>query len=411
MTLDLPALRTLAWRTFDCDSCGELAGRRCVTDTGNRTTPHKPRLDLARGWDARQPDLDALNAQLSSLLAERESAVQAATEAGFKAGASSRQPEVETLSADLQAAGVEVTGLKEHVASLERDLSATTAERDALQKRVDELTKPVPTPTPIPAGKMLIGAAHGSNTDPAPIETVLGRKLNLRRTYWKGTAAQVAAAVAMAKGDLAKGRTPFLSFKLPASWAEMASGSQDAWVTNLRDKLAALDGPVWVVLHHEPEGDGTIADWLAMQKHCLPLLATGKIVPGVCVTGYQQVTGGGIKFGDCWPGSVAKFFAVDLYQRYGTTKDGKKQTTWTDLKGQLAKVNAFAKSVGVPWVNAETGITDDAFAARPSAMADLFAAHRDNDCAALCYFDTILNSAGSWPMTGAKLAAFAKAAG
>ena len=35
----------------------------------------------------------------------------------------------------------------------------------------------------------------------------------------------------MAKTDLAERRLPWISFKLPYSWADMATGKGDAWAT------------------------------------------------------------------------------------------------------------------------------------------------------------------------------------
>ena len=44
---------------------------------------------------------------------------------------------------------------------------------------------------------------------------------------WRGD--NVDSAVRMAAGDVAKGRLPWLSFKLPYTWSEMAAGKGDVF--------------------------------------------------------------------------------------------------------------------------------------------------------------------------------------
>ena len=52
-------------------------------------------------------------------------------------------------------------------------------------------------------------------------------------------------------------------------------------------KLDALSGPVFVAVHHEPEKDGTPADWSAMQVHALPILGRGNnVTVGVIGNGW-----------------------------------------------------------------------------------------------------------------------------
>ena len=74
-----------------------------------------------------------------------------------------------------------------------------------------------------------LGSAYNSNTDPTSWENVMGQNLGIRRTYWGGC--QVDKAVSVAKADLAKDRLPWISFKLPYGWADMAAGKGDAWTS------------------------------------------------------------------------------------------------------------------------------------------------------------------------------------
>ena len=75
-----------------------------------------------------------------------------------------------------------------------------------------------------------------------------------------------------ASSDIAAGRMPLISTKVPGSWASVASGNQDAWLTARIKALAGVKGPVWLALHHEPRGDGNAADWVRMQQHARTLI-------------------------------------------------------------------------------------------------------------------------------------------
>jgi hypothetical protein len=147
----------------------------------------------------------------------------------------------------------------------------------------------------------------------------MSKPLGIRRTFWGGST--VDKAVATAKGDLAKHRLPWISFKLPHSWSDMAAGKGDAWVRGLATKLAALDGPVWLAFHHEPEGDGNIKQWTAMQAHLAPIVRS--IAPNVAysiiLTGYHQYYGDAqYSLESLWPKNTKIDLAgFDIYNQYG----------------------------------------------------------------------------------------------
>lgn len=390
MTLTPAEERLAAWRQLPwaCRSCGETQNHRCITSSGGRTSPHAPRIYDIRAYLAGQADKAAENAALTEQVANLK-AINDQLVALDKANQ-------DKLDIAMQ-----------RIANLQLDLTHAQADNAALQKRIDELTATPPPPPPTTG--MLVGAAVGGNADPAPIEKALGKPLDLHRTYWSGS--QVAKAVAVAKADIAAKRIPFLTFKLPYSWADMAAGKGDAWAKDLGAKLAALGGPVWLDFHHEPEGDsnGTAAQWTAMQQRIIPLAAQGKVKVGVCYTGYPQTHGDATwAFEKTFP-KAAQFLAVDIYQMYGTVNKntGVRLLKWSPLEDYYGQVDAFAEKVGVPWLLGECGVTDEALVAKPSALADLFTAARNNGCAGLAYFSSSLNSSGSWPLTGAKLAAFA----
>src|SRR5690606_36728510 len=172
----------------------------------------------------------------------------------------------------------------------------------------------------IPSCGAYVGGAYKSNTDPREWEASLSKQLGIRRTYYGPT--QVTGAVSKAKDDIANRRIPWLSFKAPHSWGEMAAGRGDAWAKDLAKRLAALDGPVWVAVHHEPENDGgDITEWTAMQARLAPIFrsAGDHVAFSLVLTGYQQFYGDKkYRLDSLWPKNTAVDIAgFPLYDDYG----------------------------------------------------------------------------------------------
>jgi hypothetical protein len=256
----------------------------------------------------------------------------------------------------------------------------------------------------VPAtGHALFGAAVGSNADPAAFESQVGKRLGVRRTYWGPT--NTAAAIRNARYDLATGRLPWMSFKLPYSWDRMAAGEGDAWVKDLSTQLSNLPGPVWVAFYHEPEGKGPIGDWKRMQEHLGPIVRS--IAPNaaftVVLTGWNQLYGPDQYHLDAiWPNTKVDVAGFDIYNSYGLTINGKLRTVPTDLKGAYFEpIGAWAKSKGVAWGLAETAINDQAAADYPQLLGQTYADMVATGGVAFSYFNTTLNSASSWAITTA----------
>src|SRR3954447_107150 len=286
-------------------------------------------------------------------------------------------------------------------------------------------TTPTPTPTPTPTCTFsergipssvcgpLLGSAFNSNTDPAVWEKELGRPLGVRRTYWGPT--QVASAVAVAKADVAAHRIPWVSFKLPYSWSDMAAGKGDVWAKDLATRLAAVGGPVWVAFHHEPEGDGDMAAWKRMQEHLAPLVRG--TAPNVAYTailmGWHQISGEPqYSLATVWPDTKIDIAGFDPYNWYGTMKSsGVVDTKQVDMKKDyFDPISAWAASKGLAWAVAETGYTDAAHAVDPTWLPRTFAGLKADHGIAMSYFNTPLNSASTWTWvlgSAGKKAAFA----
>jgi len=265
----------------------------------------------------------------------------------------------------------------------------------------------------IPACGAYLGQTYGANQDPAEFERNLGRRLGVHRLFYR--ADQVASAVTMARQDLASGRLPWVSFKLPHSWGAMAAGQGDAWARDLAQRFAQLDGPVWLAFHHEPEYDGDIVEWRQMQERLGPIVRSGGTNLGfsVIVTGYHQFYGEEqFHLDNMWPRGIKVDVAgFDIYNQYGVVKDGEENTTGTDLDAwYFSKIRPWAEKEGVAWGLGETGYTDKAAERDPGWIRRT---HRELEAAggvAFAYFNTTLNSIAPWTLdTPAKIEAWRQA--
>ena len=266
---------------------------------------------------------------------------------------------------------------------------------------------------PVPACGALVGSAYGGNADPTTWEGDMGHRLGVRRTYYGGS--QVDKAVSVSKADLALDRIPWISFKLPYTWSEMASGKGDAWTRDLATKLSKLDGPVWLAFHHEPEGDGDIKQWTAMQARLAPIVrsAASNVSYSIVLTGWNQFFGEAQYSLDSLMPKNTKIdlLGIDVYNRYGAPTNGKISTVMTDMEGSYYKpTNTWAKSHNVAWAVAESGYTDSAAVKDPQWVQRTFNELKANDGVAFTYFNSTLNSTANWALsTTLKKASYATA--
>ncbi|MDX6298795.1 MAG: hypothetical protein QOF53_9 [Nocardioidaceae bacterium] len=275
--------------------------------------------------------------------------------------------------------------------------------------RRDGPTAPVPPTTPT---RVLVGAALHDNGDPAALEQEAGSHLEIRRTFWGPE--KLEASVAVARADVAAGRVPLLSYKI-RDWRAADAGRFDSWARSAAQQLGALGGTVMVAIHHEPEGDGDIRLWTRMQQRLAPFFDRPHLRYGVILTGYAQLYGPPrYSLESLWPtGAPIRFLGLDIYQPYGTVdkQTGAEVTRWTDLeRTYFPRVEKFARSKHVTWGIAETGLTDRAFAERPSARtwfsSTVDAVSRWGG-SFFVYFDSAQNSGtNTWPLRGRKRTAF-----
>jgi len=255
-----------------------------------------------------------------------------------------------------------------------------------------------------PAGKTYLGAAVNGTSDIGVRETQLGQTLPIHRTYFQS--GNIAGAVKQAKEDVAAGRIPWISFKEPLSWADMAAGKGDTWSTQLADGLATVDGPVWLAVHHEPEGDGDMALWTQMQAKIAPIIhaRTNNVAYTVIYSGWNTYGAGKDTVATKWPGDAnIDILGIDAYNDYGTDRDGDGvlQMKSLDLGPYFAKMASWSQAHGTAFALGETGQTNLASAVDPDWIARSYKQMVSYGGAGFSYYDSSANSVGNWTLDDA----------
>jgi hypothetical protein len=247
------------------------------------------------------------------------------------------------------------------------------------------------------------GAAAGGTQTYTGLETATGMTLREHRTYF--TADQVAGAVRVATTDVAAGRLPWMSFKLPYSWADMANGRGDAWAIDLTKRLATVGGPVWIAFHHEPEyGGQPIQDWVRMQQHLAPIVhANSNNIAYTVIYVSWNISFGNYPLSSSFPsGGGVDILGVDIYNDYGARSD-----KMMDPMRFIPTFQQWADSHGIRWAIAEVGYTQAAAVVDPQWLDTMYNDAVANGAAALSYFDSSQNSVADWTLdTTLKLDSF-----
>lgn len=257
-----------------------------------------------------------------------------------------------------------------------------------------------------------LGAGIGANTDPTAFEATMRKRISVHRVYWE--AGQVDSAMRSARTDLDVGRLPWMSFKMPYSWADMAAGRGDAWARSLAERLNTLPGPVWVAFHHEPEGDGDITQWTKMQERLGPIVrkTAANVGFSVILTGWDELYGDPqFRLGRIWPDTKVDVAGFDVYNRYLVTSNGSTLTNAPDMqKRYFQPLSAWAKANHVRWGLAETGYSHPASERQPHWIEQTYRQVRAANGLAMAYFDSTLHSIARWDIsTPTKKADFADA--
>jgi hypothetical protein len=242
--------------------------------------------------------------------------------------------------------------------------------------------------------------------DRASLEKSVGT-LPIYRDYFEPN--QVDYAITKVKADLAAGRLPWISFKVPYSWADMAAGKGDAWAEDLADKLAKVGGPVWLAFHHEPEGDGPMQDWKRMQQHLAPIIhaRTNNVAFTVITIAWNDLFGPKeYALDSIWPGDqYVDILGMDVYNEMGA----KSGHAMLDPMKYWSVIGPWARKHNVGWAIAETGITESASSADRTWLQGAYKGLVSEGGLAFTYFDSSYNSIADWTLdTSGKLADFRK---
>jgi hypothetical protein len=271
-------------------------------------------------------------------------------------------------------------------------------------------------PGDVAPGVVRWGAAIGGNSDPARHESVAGTNLGLRRTFFSWSQ-RTGSLVNTARADLAAGRLPWVSVK-PPSWADMGRGTYDAQIDEMLRALDSLGGPVWLTVHHEPEGGGgsKVADdpagpaaWRAMQQRVrlrLDALRVDNVAFAPILMAWTFNPLSGRNPADWWVDGVWDFAGIDHYMD--------KESAPTVWSSTWIRVNSFYAGKGLKVALGEWGnVGVDAVAA--AEMTDFYQRALASGSTpgvaqviGMSYFDSNLNSpkTGGWELKGQPLDRF-----
>lgn len=331
-----------------------------------------------------------------------------------------------TSSGSTGFASSEASGGPELVLRLKDDASTTPTKKPQPTKSPTAQPSPTPSPTkpgggaqPRPgqckedypgdpcAGEMYYGASvEGGN--PASLESKVGARLSLHRTYMQASTPAKSFA-SKASSDLAAGRIPLMSTKVPGSWAGVASGQQDAWLTERIKALAQVNGPVWLALHHEPRGDGNPADWVKMQQHARTLIDrhSDNIALVGILNGWDFLMNNGNPQAFKHPvGTGVHIMGFDSYNPFAPNNGDEFRSVEKTMSPGLT-----IQGWGYPTLVGETGVRSAAGDGGRAAkwLRDQFAYGVAHDFAGISYFDSTNNSTdGGWRLQGDLLTAFAQ---
>lgn len=269
-------------------------------------------------------------------------------------------------------------------------------------------------------GTVLWGAAVGQNSDPAPRHEVpTGEPLSVRRTFYQWNH-RTGYMIQTVTEDVSRGRLPWVSIKTPG-WQEMASGAHDADIDAMLRALDRIDGPVWLTIHHEPEGGGGVnspddpagpAGHLAMNRRVrqrMNAVGVDNVALAPILMDWTWDPASGRNPNAWWDPDVYDFVGVDHYVCYSGSTACVSESLLNDI---WYDVRAWAADQGVDVAVGEWGMRGDGEDAARRLRAWYEAAvesHSDGRgarVAALSAFDSDANVPQSYVLVGRQLTTF-----
>ena len=192
-----------------------------------------------------------------------------------------------------------------------------------------------------PGDEVYVGISLQIDQPVSERESQIGAKPTISRRFYKDH--QTGLMTSMAAQDLQAGVLPFLSMKVPGSWASVASGDRDDWLDDVLKGLAQVDGPVFMAFHHEPENDLTLpghtpGTWKQMQQRARDRAA--RIAPEVTIVPVLMQWTFNPESGrkpEEWLLPDFAMLGVDVYNIWSPA-DPK---VWSEFADLLAQVRAF----------------------------------------------------------------------
>ncbi len=262
-------------------------------------------------------------------------------------------------------------------------------------------------------GDILWGAALDGQDPVIRHEEPTGATLELHRTFfqWRHRTGYM---INTASADIEAGRFPWVSIKTP-SWADMATGLHDDEIDEMLLALDALPAPIWLTIHHEPEGGGGVnapddpagaAGHVAMNirvRERMTALETDNIALAPILMSWTWNPASGRNPNDWWVPGVYDFIGIDHYN----TKEASLLTpVWSDIR-QWAQTQDVDIAVG------EWGMqgSDEAAGQRVhewhTAAVNSYNDGEGARIVALSVFDSPSTwTNGVWLLEGAQLTAF-----
>ena len=247
----------------------------------------------------------------------------------------------------------------------------------------------------------------------ARFEQPAGNNLTLRRTFFTW-AQRNGYLIDIARDDIAHGRVPWVSIKTP-SWAAVGAGSYDRELDEFLRNLDSLGGPVWLTVHHEPEGGGGVnapddpagpAGHRAMNRRVrqrMQATGTDNIALALILMEWTWDDRSGRNPDQWWESGVYDIVGIDPY----------KETEATIIDAEWFEVRAWAAARGVDVAVGEWGMRGTNAAAGARVRAALRPCSRFGHRRArrpvvgLAAFDSGLNSPnGSWELRGEQYTTF-----
>lgn len=240
-------------------------------------------------------------------------------------------------------------------------------------------------------GRMYYGACvmYGLSID--DLEREIRGNLTVRRSYY--LADEVSSLISRVVEDHAAHRFPCVSTKLPGTWADVAAGKYDSWLTDLLTRLHGTGAPVMLSLHHEPEDDagppGMLpSDWVAMHEHAIVLARSyapnTTITPILMVWTFDPQSG---RDPNAWLVPTASIFGVDVYNDWSVDNG----LPWLTFEERLAKALPYTDDK--PIIVAEYGCrTDPSQPGRAAEwMRHAYHFSRHHNVFAMSYYDSALH--------------------